>query len=141
MDSNSLYKLPKDILVKMLCDISEELKTQYVKEKRDLFEKIMNDTGNDYCNNQECFEYGNTKVLSVCYKCDLVFCEDHIDYCRKCGADFCLACYNKINVVENTVKNVENCSACGSKICQFCKHALNPEGDCMRYECMYKNHE
>ena len=90
--SNILYKLPKDILIKLIID--RERISSYPKMNRSLFDKLIETS--DKSTNMDAF-------LKIADKYDInyIICRrcynDKLDYailCDKCEKDYCEECYH-----------------------------------------------
>lgn len=115
MDTTELYKLPKDILVKLITTIQEQTKKQlredvkkeYSSQLRNVFEKMVLG-GQCYvsrCSYIDCDKYivndeggnklySNSENFSTCYNCFVVLCEDHLSDMNKIDGElYCNVCY------------------------------------------------
>lgn len=100
MEVTSLYKLPKDLLVKMICMIKEEMRKEYQERVDDLEDKVRDaeylGVKYSYCAYPECKKHNasNYKIkindLHPCASCKKEFCEQHITFCEICEDTVCL---------------------------------------------------
>ena len=69
----NLYKLPKDILVKMICQIREDtIKEFNVYEMKEQLNYLKVYDG-DYCDDPNCYSFG--EINSICS--DHIICDKH----------------------------------------------------------------
>lgn len=116
----TLYDLPKDILIKMLTTLQEDIKKEYETENHDLkiknkiFDSIMQMINRNYrnlafidyhiCNTKGCENYCienehgiffSTSNIFFCVSCDKCYCELHkVDF--SISDEYCNDCYNEL---------------------------------------------
>ena len=99
--SANLYKLPKDILVKLVSEIQDMTEKKY--EDLKLLKKYIDLCDSEIeihrCNFKKCQNYiteghigteGNCEYIKKCIICSLEFCCDHLNYydvCSSCSSD------------------------------------------------------
>ena len=113
----SLHKLPKDILIKIITTIEQDVRNE-MQLKQKIFDQIMKIINKDYignyidyhiCNyvlsNKTCENYSiesmdniyfSTSNIFICLNCDKCFCEQHLkdfDY----SEEYCNECYIEMN--------------------------------------------
>jgi hypothetical protein len=116
-EMKSLYDLPKDILVKMLTTLEQNIRKEFKEQyfpltlKSKVFDKVMEMINGDYrnmlfadyhiCNFKNCENYSienqnsiyfSTTNIFFCLNCDTCFCETHKkDF--DLSAEYCNECY------------------------------------------------
>ena len=116
MDTTELYKLPKDILVKLITTIQEQTREEVKKEcsdqMRNVFEKMHNyDMTPCFINNCDKYKvhgtgtsilYSNSEFFSSCYRCTSEFCKEHLQYIKELnGENYCEDCYEYLKSYDN----------------------------------------
>ena len=90
MNKVNLYKLPKDILVQLICTINEQAEDHIRTE----IEKICKISGVSECIN--CFDYFTKEEMSPCVRCEDLFCDncyfDEFVGCHMCEKKLCYDC-------------------------------------------------
>jgi len=119
----NLYNLPKDMLVKMVTEIQNDIKKDTEKEIEILKKKLelVNYLGEYFsCHQYECENFyiidKSDKIQGdayYCYMCMFIFCKNHIKICNFCSQKICKNCY------EN---HFSKCNSCGENYCN--KHFI-----------------
>ena len=104
-----LYKLPKDILVKLLATIREDAKKECEKEMRKIFDKLKNSSnwGLSECHFKDCKKYAiyyygdvlysnSEESFSCCHNCFDNYCYDHSKMRKIEGEPYCVECFEDV---------------------------------------------
>jgi len=110
-----LYKLPKDMLVKMITEIRKDVEKEYEIYKIKV--KKAEEAGIYFqkCNTKDCVNlYAKIEYIEgnffFCVLCEKEFCEEHKNYCESCDDFYCLNCRNEHLIF---------CDKCQVKECKF----------------------
>ena len=112
-----LYKLPKDMLVKMVSEIRKDVEKEYEIYKTKVIKAEEAGVYFQKCNAKDCVNlYAKVKSARIdddffyCEFCDKEYCDDHQYYCDSCDGWYCIYCHKEHLVF---------CEKCNTRGCKF----------------------
>jgi len=104
-----LYKLPKDILVKLISTIRDDMRQEYNEQIRNIFTKVCSGGRNRMatCSFKDCNKcmiqdytgeilYITDGYIYHCNECYNAYCCDHLNEGKIDGKVFCSKCFNNV---------------------------------------------